>query len=210
MNIYRHLLVSSDTIAFADDISHDGMVLGDTIVPQPHPLSPALLRTCRQLNTEATPVLYSHNTFLIRSLSRDWTTGGLLALAKMSPAHRALIRKLELQLWHPHDFIRKTAFVKHKAALPSMATLLPGLESCIFLFYENFSLKMRCDRESIREVIKWNVLEAPPAKLVGWDLSYQDEVVVEVLTDAMTLNSGWREARSEHWKNHGGIAEKKR
>ena len=69
---------------------------------------------------------------------------------------------------------------------------------------------MRCDRESIREVIKWNVLEAPPAKLVGWDLSYQDEVVVEVLTDAMTLNSGWREARSEHWKNHGASVEKRR
>ena len=210
MKIYRHILVSPDTIAFPDDISHGGMVIGDTVVPKPYPLCPAVLSACRQLNTEATPVLYSLNTFFLRLLSRNWTAGGELALAKMSPAHRALIQKLELQLWHPHDFIRKTAFIKHKAALPSLATLLPGLDSCTFLFYENFSLKMRGDRDRIREVIEWNVLEAPSAKFVGWDVSFQDEIVRGVLDEVMTRNAGWCYTQSAHWKNHGETVELRR
>ena len=35
--------------------------------PGPHPLPPAILRTCKQIHNEASPILYSKNTFLISS-----------------------------------------------------------------------------------------------------------------------------------------------
>lgn len=38
--------------------------------PATHPLPPAILRTCKQIHNEASPILYSKNTFLISSPER--------------------------------------------------------------------------------------------------------------------------------------------
>lgn len=109
--------------------------------PTPTNLGGNLLLCCRQINEEATKVLYGGNTFLILPVSKErvyWGrrdfldgTNPLTApadrlLRHIGTENRSLIRKVEIQLSNP---------VEHSITeFYSMVSLLPNLQSIVYFF----------------------------------------------------------------------------
>ncbi|KAI4285382.1 MAG: hypothetical protein L6R38_000680 [Xanthoria sp. 2 TBL-2021] len=124
LKIYRHLLVTQD------DTKDPGSLVRrmnrfDAHFRKPPDFDATILRACRQVYTEALPILYGENIFecsALEGLQGRWTMGKMLMLLDWGPKEQ----------WY--------AFLDEQSDIPEMEMPFPALE-CLGLDFADLKVE---------------------------------------------------------------------